>query len=49
MDEFEISELAKKVVATAKITRHSDEEHELSLESALRSNPLSQLVAFCLA
>jgi hypothetical protein len=32
VDEFEIPELAKKVIATVKITRHSDEEQELSLE-----------------
>jgi hypothetical protein len=30
VDEFEIPELAKKVIATATITRQSDEEQELS-------------------
>jgi hypothetical protein len=32
VDEFEIPELANKLIATAKISRHSDEEQELSLE-----------------
>ena len=32
VDEFAIPELADKVVASAKITRYSDKEQELSLE-----------------
>ena len=32
VDEFDIPELAEKVVASAKISRYSDKEQELSLE-----------------
>jgi hypothetical protein len=32
VDEFNIPELSEKIVASAKITRYSDQEQELSLE-----------------
>jgi hypothetical protein len=32
VDEFAIPEVTEKVIASAKVTRYSDTEHELSLE-----------------
>ncbi len=32
MEEFEIPEVAQKVIASAKVTRYSDKEQELSFE-----------------
>ncbi len=54
MDEFEIAEVAQKVISSAKVMRHSHSEQELSLEFtdgtsfsySCRSNTVSEACVY---